>query len=202
MTEPGAREVSTAVWAVARPFMQTDRWCINAASLTRLTLLELGVKSFAVQATVMHLNRAYAAHVADGRDGWGPPEGEPYMVYARARRLTDPPHPWDLDSFGHDAGSPEGLAGHVLTYAPSWRAWLDPSGHQFTREAHGILIPPGHVWEGVPDPAQQHAWYRPDGGVSIIEPTPLRTFKHAAGWQTKPYHRPMVREILRLLAGD
>jgi hypothetical protein len=189
--------VSTAVHAVARPLMETDRWCINAASITRMVLHALGVKSYPVHAEVMHLNARYALAVAPEDyepDQAFPPGGHPpWMTYAR---LT----PIGADDIGaENTGSPTGLDGHVLTYAPAWRAYLDPSGNQFSRPERGIVIPPGQVWPDTPPPPAQAVYQRGDLGISIIEPTGLRGFINASGWRRKDYHVDLTREILALL---
>jgi len=192
MTDLSA-EVSMATWAVARPFMATDRWCVNAASITKRVLDHLGVKSFPVHAEVMHLNEAYARHAEPSRPLPPADSPDPYMVYARLELIGV------SDIEVEDASSPEGLPGHVITYVPAWRAYLDPSGHQFNRPDHGIVIPFGAVWHLAPAPPAPGVWERPDGGVSIIEPTGSRRFVHAPGWQRRDYHDAMAREIVRLI---
>lgn len=199
--EPTPKQVSTAIWAVSRPLMQTDRWCVNAASICRAVLRELRVPSWPVHAEVMHLNAAYAEALREqtgeqpdgyeARPVW--PGQTPYMTYARLDVISSN----DVGA-AENAASPDGLAGHVLTFVPAWRCYLDPSGHQFTREPHGIVIPPGHAWEGIEAPAPR-AWQRPDGGVTAIEPTGLKRFKNAPGWQVKPYHALLTREVMALL---
>jgi len=193
VTDDLSIQVSTATWAVARPLMQTDRWCVNAAAITKLVLAQLGVKSYPVHAEVMHLNAA-AAHGADGSRPLPPADSaDPYMVYARLDNLG-------ADDIGaEDANSPEGLAGHVLTFVPEWRCYLDPSGHQFTRPDWSIVVPVGAVWHSAPEPPAPAVWERPDGGVSVIEPTRSRRFVHAAGWKRRDYHDVMAREIVRLV---
>jgi hypothetical protein len=181
--------------------MQTDRWCVNAAALCRFTLQRLAVKSYPVHAEVMHLNAAATEHLRmtthEAPAGYRPPlvpDGqEPFMIYARLSVVA----PDDIGA--EDSSSPDGLAGHLLTYVPTWGAYLDPSAHQFTRGEHGVELPPGHVWHGVPDPPPDQSWQRPDGGVSAITPTGLRRFRHAPGWQRRDYHAAMVDEILNLV---
>jgi hypothetical protein len=201
MSDPTPREVSTAIWAVARPLMATDRWCVNAARLCKEVLRELAVPSYPVHAEVIHLNAAAAEQVrppgSPPPDGYTPPvldpDQQPYMIYARLSVISRG------DIGAEDSSSPDGLPGHVLTYVPSWRCYLDPSAHQFARPEHGVELPPGHVWGGL-ERVREHGWQRPDGGVSTISPTGLRRFTLAPGWQPKPYHALVAREVIRLLA--
>lgn len=178
--------LARALYDACRPRMREEGFCINAAAVARLVLRELHVKSWPVQCTVIHANRAYAEHVAAGRPEaelgpwWEATGDDPYCTWAQAEvewKARSSPHQIEASArAGH-----QGLPGHVVTWVPSWHGYLDPTAGQFTRPEHGIELEPCFWPDALPPPVIGE-WRREDGGTTVIWPTELRGYAHAGAW--------------------
>lgn len=193
-----SEQVVEAVHDACRPEMATDRWCINAAAITRLVLRELRVPGWPVQCTIEHMNAAYAEHVRSGRSEaelpnyWDAKPGEPYAIWAQAvTQARASAMPWQAQ---------DGLPGHVVTWVPLWGCYLDPSADQFSRPAYGIELGPC-CWQAKPPP-EPAQYLRDDGGVTILLPTRLRGFTSAGAWRHRNDRttRQLAGAALELLA--
>lgn len=203
-TEHLPTDVACAIYDASQHLMADRSWCINAAAIATHVLRALGVKGWPVQCTVLHANAAYATIMGTPAEESLPPwweaePGDPYCVWAQA--MTQTKARTDASQLDANARSGhEGLPGHVLTWVPEWRAWLDPSAEQFTKREHGILLAPC-AWPDAQGPPRGDSWKRPDDGLTGIMPTSVRGFATTRAWARRgdDHTRMLAREALRLL---